>query len=86
MAVDVNNLRFADDIDGLAGSQEELTELIRRLDESCSKYGMEISAEKTKVMSNVHVKDLQTQFKVKDSVLEIVNQFIYLGALVTDNG
>ena len=37
-------------------------------------------------MTNIHVKDLQTQFKVKDSVLEIVNQFIYLGALVTDNG
>ena len=37
-------------------------------------------------MTNVHVKDLQTQFKVKDNVLEVVNQFIYLGALVTDNG
>ena len=82
----VSNLRFADDIDGLAGSQEELAELIRRFDESCSAYGMEISAEKTKVMTNVHVKDLQTQFRVRDSVLEIVNQFIYLGALVTDNG
>merc|ERR1711860_267552 len=82
----VSNLRFADDIDGLAGSQEELAELIRRLDKSCSQYGMEISAEKTKVMTNVHVKDLQTQFKVKNSVLEVVNQFIYLGALVTDNG
>ena len=82
----VSNLRFADDIDGLAGSQAELAELIRRLDQSCSAYGMEISAEKTKVMTNIHVKDLQTQFKVKDSVLEIVNQFIYLGALVTDNG
>ena len=42
----VSNLRFADDIDGLAGSKEELAELIRRLDESCTKYGMEISAEK----------------------------------------
>ena len=82
----VSNLRFADDIDGLAGSQDELAELIRRLDECCSAFGMEISAEKTKVMTNVHVKDLQTQFKVKNSVLEVVNQFIYLGALVTDNG
>ncbi len=69
-----------DGIDGLAGSQEELAELIRRLDESCSKYGMEISAEKTEV--NVHVKDLLTQYKVKGSVLEVGNQFIYLGALV----
>merc|ERR1711963_1001374 len=53
---------------------------------SSIEFGMEISAEKTKVMTNVHVKDLQTQFRVRDSVLEIVNQFIYLGALVTDNG
>ena len=79
-------MRFADDIDGLASSQEELAELIRRFDESCSAYGMEISAEKTKVMTNVHVKNLQTEFKVKDSVLQIVDQFIYLGATVTDNG
>ena len=82
----VTNLRFADDIDGLAGSQAELAELIKRLDQSCSAYGMEISAEKTKVMTNVYVKDLNTQFKVKDSVLEVVDQFIYLGALVTDSG
>ena len=60
----VSNLRFADDIDGLAGSQEELAELIKRLDESCSASGMEISAEKTKVMTNAHIKDIE--FKVKD--------------------
>ena len=72
----VSNLRFADDIDGLAGSQEELAELIKRLDESCSAFGMEISAEKTKVMTNTHVKDLNIEFKVKDSVLEVVDKFI----------
>ena len=82
----VSNLRFADDIDGLAGSDVELAELIKRLDDSCSLYGMEISAEKTKVMTNIHVKNLQTEFKVKDSVLQTVNQFVYLGATVTDNG
>ena len=47
---------------------------------------MEISAEKTKVMTNSHVKNVNSEFKVKDSVLQIVDQFIYLGALVTDNG
>ena len=56
----VSILRFADDIDGLAGSDVELAELIKRLDDSCSSYGMEISAEKTKVMTNTHVKNLQT--------------------------
>ena len=80
----VSNLRFADDIDGLAGSQAELKELIKRLDVSCTKYGMEISAEKTKVMTNSHVKNVNSEFKVKDSVLQIVYQFIYRGALVTE--
>ena len=32
----VSNLRFADDIDGLAGSEHELSELIRKLNDSCS--------------------------------------------------
>ena len=82
----VSNLRFADDIDGLAGSETELAELIRRLNQSCSDYGMEISAEKTKIMTNCHANGLQNQIIINGSVLQHVNQFIYLGALVTDNG
>ena len=37
------NLRFADDIDGLAGEEEELTKLAERLDKASIGYGMEIS-------------------------------------------
>ena len=48
----ITNLRFADDIDGLAGSEKELKSLVNHLDQSSSKYGMEISAEKTKLMTN----------------------------------
>ena len=40
------NLRFADDIDGLAGEEEELAKLVERLDRASTAYGMEISAEK----------------------------------------
>ena len=43
----ITNLRFADDIDGLAG-EEELANLAERLDKASTAYGMEISAEKTK--------------------------------------
>ena len=49
-------------------------------------YGMEISAEKGKNISNTHVKRLQNVMEVKGSSLQQVNQFIYLGAIVTDNG
>ena len=40
----VTNLRFADDIDGLAGEEEELAKLVERLDKASTAYGMEISA------------------------------------------
>ena len=37
------NLRFAYDIDGLAGEDEELAKLGERLDKASTAYGMEIS-------------------------------------------
>ena len=49
----ITNLRFADDIDGLAGEEEELANLVERLDKVSTAYGMEkINAEKTKLMTN----------------------------------
>ena len=43
--------RLAADIDGLAG-EEELVKLVERLDKASTAYGMEISAEKTQLMTN----------------------------------
>ena len=48
----ITNLRFADDTDGLAGKEEELPNLVERLDKASTAYGNEISAEKTKLMTN----------------------------------
>ena len=48
----ITNLRFADDIDGFAGEEEEPAKLVERLYKSSTAYGMEISAEKTKLMTN----------------------------------
>ena len=47
----ITNLRVADDIDGLAGEEEELAKLVERLDKASTAYGMEIGAEKTKLMT-----------------------------------
>ena len=46
------NLRFADDIDALAGGQQESEALVENLDKTCTRYKMEISAEKTKLITN----------------------------------
>ena len=44
----INYLRFADNIDLIAGSVKQLAELTERLDKSASAFGMEISAKKSK--------------------------------------
>ena len=48
----ITNLRFADDIDSSAGEEEELASIVERLDKASTAYGMEISADKTKLMTN----------------------------------
>ena len=47
----ITNLRFADNIDGLAG-EEELANLVERLDKASTAYGMEISAENAKLRTH----------------------------------
>ena len=48
----LTNHRFADDIDNLAREEEKLAKLVLHLDKSSTADGMEISAEKTKLMTS----------------------------------
>ena len=79
----ITNLRFADDIDGLAGKKEELAKLVERLDKASTAYGMEISAEKTKLMTN-NTSGINTDFKVNGQKLETVTSFRYLCSVITE--
>ena len=45
------SLSFADDIDDLAGEEEELARLVECLDKAFTAYGMEVSAKKTKLVT-----------------------------------
>ena len=73
----ITNRRYADDIDGLAGEEEELANLVERLYKASTAYGMEISAEKTKLMTN-NTSGINTQIKVNRQRLETVTSFKYL--------
>ena len=78
----ITNLRFADDIDDVAG-EEELAKLVERLDKASTTYGMEISTEKTKLMTN---KTCGTEIKVNGQKLVTVTSFKYLSSVVSDEG
>ena len=81
----ITNLRFADDIDALAGKEDELVKLINHLDTTSTKYGMEINAEKTKLMTN-NTKGISLDVRIGGQKLETVQSFKYLGSVVTDEG
>ena len=70
----ITNFRFADDIDCLAGEEEKLAKLAERLDKASTTYCKEISAEKTKLMTN-NTSCINTEIKVDGQKLETVTSF-----------
>ena len=81
----ITNLHFADNTKGLAGEEEELAKFVERLDKASTAYGMDISAEKTKLMTN-NTSGINTEIKVNGLKLETVTSFKYLGSVITDKG
>ena len=81
----ITNLRFVEDIDGLAGEEEELAKLVECLDKVSTAYGMEISVEKTKLMTH-NTSSINTEMKVNGQKLETVISFKYLYSVITDEG
>ena len=78
-------IRFADDINCLTGEEEELAKLVECLDKASTAYGMEISTETTKLITN-NASGINTELKVNGQKLETVTSFKYLGSVITDEG
>ena len=81
----ITSLQFADDIDTLAEKEQALEALVESLDKSCTRYKMETSAKKTKLMTN-RTNGIQREIKGKGQKLGTVTSFEYLGAIVSDEG
>ena len=60
----------------------ELAKLVERLDKAATAYGMEISTEETKLMTN-DTSGINTEIKVNGQKLETVTSFKYLGPVST---
>ena len=81
----ITNLRFAVDIDGIAGQEQELVKLVNHLEEASTAYDMQISAEKTQLMTN-NTNGISTDITIDNKKLETIDSLKYLGAIVSDEG
>lgn len=80
------NLRFADDIDLVGGSEAELQDLTARLEHASTLFGMEVSSEKSKILVNSHTDQEPTNITLNGQKLEEVDNFKYLGSTLSKDG
>ena len=81
----ITNFRFADDIVVNAEEEEEAGVMVDRLDTTTTRYKMEIGPDKTYVMTN-NLNGFQREIKIKSQRLEDLENFNYLGAIISNEG
>lgn len=75
----LHHLRFADDLILLDEHPENLESMINNLNDESIKVGLKMNTSKTKVMTNTAKVDI----RVKDGVLEYVEDYTYLGQVIS---
>ena len=81
----ITSFRFADETVVNAEEEEEAGVLIDRLDRTTTRYKIEIGPDKTKVITN-NLNGFQREIKRKGQRLEEVENFKYLGAIISNEG
>ena len=59
--------------------------MVERLEKTSTAFGMQTSAEKTKLMTN-NTNGISTDVRVNGEKLDCINSFKYLGAIIADEG
>ena len=77
----MNNLRYADDTTLMAGSKEELKNLLMKVKEESEKAGLKVNIQKTNIMASGPI----TSWQIDGDTMEIVRDFIFLGSKITAN-
>ena len=77
-----NNLRYADDINLMAESKEELKSLLMKLKEESEKVGLKFNIQKTEIMASGSI----TSWEIDGETVETVSDFIFWGYKITADG
>ena len=72
----INNLRYEDDTNLVAESEEELKSLLMKVKEESEKTGSVLNIQKTKIMVSGPITSLQ----INRETVEAVRDFIFLGS------
>ena len=73
--INVNNLRYADDITLMAEREEELKSLLMKVKEESEKVGLKLNIQKTKIMASGPI----TSWEIDGETVETVSDFTFLG-------
>ena len=68
----INNLRYADDTILMAESEEELKNLLMKVEEESEKVGLKLNIQKTKIMASGPI----TSWQIDGETMETVTDFI----------
>ena len=80
--ININNLRYTDDIMLMAESEEELKSLLMKVKEENEKVGLKLNIQKTKIMASGPI----TSWKIDGEAMETVTDFIFGGSKITAGG
>lgn len=81
----LNSLRFADDIDIVAGSPHQLQELTDGVHDSSRRFGLGIKCAKAKTMA-IGKQHKELMIRLNGEKLEQTSEIVYVGGLVTEDG
>ena len=83
----INNLRYADDTVLLAEKEEDLQKIVDQLKRESEIFGLLMNAKKTKTMVfSKSSNPPNTRIHFEGKLIEKVQKFPYLGALMTEDG
>ena len=78
----INNLRYANDSNFMAESEEELKSLLMKVKEESEKVVLKLNIQKTKIMASGPI----TSCEIDGERVETVSDFIFLGSKITADG
>ena len=75
----INNLRYTDDTNLMAESEEELKSLLMKVKEESEKPGLKLNIQEMKILASSPI----TSWQIDGETMETVRDFIFLGFKIT---